>query len=149
MAKKTIIKFINGFCYSIPITMLIQAMVMLVSGKIPMLPEYAAGFNDPVTAYITELFLIGLMSAVTSAGTIVFEFKKTGLLIQSLIYLIVMMSVWIPVACFVWGFHRYFASMVATICSFIVSYIITWGIMYRLCVKDIAEINKMLNEGRK
>lgn len=149
MAKKIIIKFLNGFCYSVSITMLIQALVMLISGTVPMLPEYALRFENPVSAYITELLLIGLMSAVTAAGTIVFELKKTGLLIQSLIYLVVMLSSWIPVACFVWGFHKYFISFVSTLCSFIVSYTVTWAVMYRLCRNDIDEINRMLKEGRQ
>lgn len=149
MLKQIMIRFINGFCYAIAITMVVQMFVMLATGETPMLPEFVSRFDNPISAFVSQLILIGIMSGITSAGTVVFEFKKVGLLVQSVIFLIIMLSVWIPVACIVWGFHRYITSMISTICSIVVTYIICWGIQYRLCRRDIDEINVMLKKERE
>lgn len=149
MLKRIIIRFINGFCYSIVITMLVQTLVMLATGETPMLPEFMNRFHEPVSAFVSQLILVGVMSGITSAGTVVFECKKVGLLVQSVIFLIIMLSAWIPVACIAWGFHRYITSMISTICSIVVTYIICWGIQYKLCRRDIDEINVMLKKERK
>ena len=146
MLKRILIRFINGFCYSIAITMIIQTVVMLATGDTPMLPEYMARFGSPLTAYVSQLLLIGVMSGITSLGTVVFEAKKIGLLAQSILYLAIMLSAWIPVACIAWGFHKYITSMIATLCSIVVSYGICWGILYKLSRKDIEEINAKLSE---
>lgn len=137
-------RFSLGFCCSVGITVFVHTVLMLFMGTVPMLPEYVERFADPVGAYSVELILIGCMSGITSAGTVLFESKRLGLLIQSILFLAVMLGVWIPVACFVWGFNRYLGSMISTILSIIVTYGICWGIQYRHCVKDIEDINMKL-----
>lgn len=149
MLKQIFNRFINGFCYSIAITMVIQMFVMLATGETPMLPEFVSRFRDPIRAFAAQLILVGVMSGVTSAGTVVFEFEKVGLWVQSVIFLIIMLSAWIPVACIAWGFHRYITSMISTICSIVATYTICWGIQYRLCRRNIDKINVMLKEERK
>ena len=145
MLKRILIRFVNGFCYSVAITLVIHAVIMFITGEITMMPEYMAHFKSQLGAFTVQLLLVGAMSAVTSAGTIVFEVKKTGLLVQSVLFLFIMLAAWIPVSCFVWEFHKYTLSMIVTICSIIVSYGICWGIMYRLCRRDIDEINAKLS----
>ncbi|MBO7422497.1 MAG: DUF3021 family protein [Oscillospiraceae bacterium] len=149
MFKRILIRFVNGFCYSVAITMLIQALVIHSTGELPLLPEYLMRFDNPLSAFISQLILIGIMSAVTSAGTAVFEAKRIGLLAQSILFLFIMLSAWIPVACIAWGFHKYTLSMIVTICSIVVSYSICWGIQYALCRKDIEAINAMLSEEKE
>lgn len=149
MLKRIFIRFINGFCYSVAITMLIQTLVMLATGEAPMLPEFMNRFDEPISAFVSQLIMIGVMSGITSAGTVVFECKKVGLLVQSVIFLIIMLMAWIPVACIAWGFHRYITSMISTICNIVVTYMICWGIQYKLCRRDIDEINVMLKKERK
>lgn len=107
-------------------------------------PDFGARFDNDVKAFVVQLFLIGFMSAVTSAGTVIFEAKRIGILVQSGIYLIIMLAAWIPVACVVWQFYRYPVSMIATIGSIVVTYAINWWIQYRHCKKEIDEINARL-----
>ena len=64
MLKRILIRFANGFCYSIAITLIIQAVVMLSAGKPPLLPEFAARFSGEVEAFAAQLLLIGVMSGV-------------------------------------------------------------------------------------
>ena len=112
MLRQIIIRFMNGFCYSTAITMLVQTLVMLVTGETPMLPEFMNRFHVTISAFASQLIMVGVMSGITSAGTVVFECRKVGLLVQSVIFLIIMLSAWIPVACIAWGFHRYITSII-------------------------------------
>ncbi len=149
MFKRIITRFINGFCYSIAITTVIQGIQMISIKDTPMLPEFAARFESQVTAFVVQLILIGIMSGITSAGTVVFELKRIGLLVQSLLFLFIILGSWIPVACIAWGFYKYVISMVITTISIIVTYSICWIIMYRICRRDINEINVMLCEEKE
>lgn len=60
MLKQIITRFINGFCYSIAITMIIQKLVMLVTGEMPMLPEFMSRFDEPISAFMTQLIMISI-----------------------------------------------------------------------------------------
>lgn len=146
--KQILMRFLNGFCYSIAITMVVQLIVMRIAGALLLLPDYLARFADPVTAFGFQLLLIGVMSGVTSAGAMVFELKKVGLLVQSVIFLAIMLCAWIPVACILWGFHRYPASMISTIGSLVLTYAICWGIQYAISKREIEQINGILREER-
>ena len=144
--KNILIRFVNGFCYSVAITTVIELIVMKMIGHVPLLPEFAEGFADEVTAFCVQLLLVGVMSGVTSAGTILFELKRPGVLWQSVLFLLVMLAVWIPTACYLWGFHKYVASMISSLASIVVTYGICWGIQYKLCSRDVKEINQRLNQ---
>jgi len=124
----------------------VQMIVVFITGTGFMLPEYAARFDNMVTAYIVQLFLIGLISAVAAAGSAIMEIKRIGLVVLSILYFVLMLGTWIPVACYLWGFHKYTASMVSCLLSIIVTYSICWGIQYKICVRDVAEINRRLQE---
>lgn len=143
--KHILIRFVNGFCYSVAITMVVLLVVMKLTGNVVLLPEFAEGFENDVIAFGVQLLLVGVMSGVTSAGTILFELKRPGLLWQSVLFLLVMLAVWIPTACYLWGFHKYLTSMISSLVSIIVTYGICWGIQYKLCSRDVKEINQRLN----
>lgn len=143
--KNILIRFVNGFCYSVAITMVVQLVVMTLSGDVILLPEFAVHYENDVIAFCVQLLLVGVMSGVTSAGTILFELKRPGLLWQSVLFLLVMLAAWIPTACYLWGFHKYLTSMLSSLASIIVTYGICWGIQYKLCRRDVQEINQRLN----
>lgn len=144
--KKLGFRFLNGFCYSIAITLCIDLVVLTVTGKPVMLPEFVERFESEAIALCVQLLLVGIMSGVTAAGTAIFELKRPGILVQSLLFLLLMLAAWIPVACYVWGFHKYVASMISTLANIVVTYGICWGIQYKLCRRDVQEINQRLNE---
>ena len=146
MLKRILSGLAHGFCVSIAITLIIQMIVMSITKQVPVLPEFEERIGSPVLAFGMQLILIGCMSAITSAGTAIFELHKIGLVVQSFIFLMIMLAAWIPVACIAWGFHKYIVSMIVTICSIVVSYVISWFIQYKLCRRDIDEINGILRE---
>lgn len=143
--KKALVRFINGFCYSIAITLVIQLIVTVCSGKAPMLPEFISRFDSIIVAFAFQLVLVGFMSGITSAGTVVFEIDRMGFVMQSLLFLLIMLSAWIPVSCIVWGFYKYAISMITTFSSIVITYVICLIIAYKLCKKNVLIINEKLS----
>lgn len=144
--KNIVIHFLNGFCYSIVITLCMDLFVLVVAGKPVMLPEFTGRFESEAIALGVQLLLVGGMSGVTASGTVIFELKRPGLLVQSVLFLFLMLAAWIPVACYVWGFHKYTMSMISTLASIIVTYGICWGLQYKICSRDVKDINQRLNQ---
>lgn len=142
--KNFLIRFIYGFSFGLTISMVVQLIVMSIAGEIPMLPEFMDSFENPVMAYSVQMLLIGFISGVASGGTVILEWKRPGLLIQSILYLVLMLGTWIPVACYLWGFHKYITSMVSGLLSILVTYGICWMIQYNICIRDVKEINQRL-----
>lgn len=144
MLKNAVIRFYNGYACAVLITVMIQGTVMAVTGHTPLLPEYAAGFDSEVAAYVVQLLLIGLISAVAAAGSVIMEIKKPGLVIQSILYFGVMAAVWVPVGCYLWGLNRYPVTFLSFTLSLLVTYGICWSVQHRICIRDVEEINKKL-----
>lgn len=145
MIKTTITKMINSFCYSIAITAMIYTVLAFAMGHVPLLPEYANRFENDAVALLVQLLLIGVMSAVLAGGTVILELERLSLLAQSILYFVISSPVWIAVACFCWGFAKYKASAISVCVSYLVSYVICWVIQYRICKKNIEEINEKIN----
>lgn len=145
MIKNMLFRTINSFCYSIAITMIVLFIGYLITGQIPLLPEYAARFNEDTTALVVELLLVGVMSGVLAGGTVILEFERWSLLVQSIVYFVISSSVWIFVASLCWGFAKYPASAISTTVSYLASYTICWIIQYKTCKRNIDEINNKLS----
>ena len=78
-----------------------------------------------------------------------FSLERMGLMAQSVIYFVFTSAVWVPVACFCWGFHKYSLSVLGVSTSYVISYVICWGIHYYKCRKNVEQINNKLKEMRR
>lgn len=146
MVKSLVIKSVNSFCYSIAITTVFYAIIMGIFKQLPLLPEYEARFENDTVALLVQLVLIGVMSAVLAGGTVIMELEKLSLLAQSVLYFVISSPVWIAVACFCWGFAKYPLSAVSVCISYLVSYAICWIIQYKICKKNIDDINEKIQQ---
>lgn len=144
MIKNAVIRFCNSYAYAVLITTAAQGVLMAATGNVPMLPEYAAGFDSEVAAYIVQILLVGFISGVAAAGSVIMELKRLGLLVQSVLYFGVMAAVWIPVGCYLWGLDRYPTTLISFTLSLLVTYAVCWSIQYRICMRDVEQINKRL-----
>lgn len=144
MIKNIVVRFCNGYAYAILITMLIQGVVIALTGHTPMLPEYMEHFDSEVTAYVVQMLLIGLISAVAAAGSVIMELKRPGLVVQSILYFSLMAAVWIPVGCYLWRLDKYPVTWISFAVSLLVTYGICWSIQYRICMRDVEQINYRL-----
>ncbi len=152
MIKQILVRGCNSFAYSIAITCVLQILVLVIYGDpsyIPMLPEYREHFSNPYLAMLTQHIFIGIASASFGAGSVLMELEKISLLVQSILYFILTSLVWIPISCFCWGLHKYPQTLVTVGLSYGVSYAISWFFQYRLCQRNVEEINKRIQELRQ
>ena len=126
MVKNVLLRIINSFMYAIGITTVVYIIVIMISGQTPLLPDYARKFD--------------------SDGTIIMEFERLGLLAQSAVYFVISLCVWLLVGNFCWCITKYPQAFVSVIVSYTASYIVCWVIQYRICKKNIADINKKIME---
>lgn len=152
MLKRALYRGINSFMYAVSIYNLILLTVVSVMGKeemIPLVPEFAAHFSNPYQAVFVQNVLIGLISAIFGAGSILMELERLSLLVQSILYFLITTAVWVPVGCFCWGLHQYPQTMLSMGISYAVTYAISWIIQYRLCKKNVEQINEKLAQLRE
>ena len=146
MIKNLLFRIANSFMYAIGITTVVYTFIIFFTGGMPLLPEYAGRFDNDVKALLVQLILIGLMSAVLGGGSIIMELERLGLIVQSIVYFIISLCVWLFVGDFCWCIIKYPQAFISVVVSYTISYIICWTIQYRICKKNIADINKKLKE---
>lgn len=151
MLKKGIVRGINSFLYAIAINVILSVIIMVAVNKpdfIPILPDFAARFSSGTMALLVQTILIGISSAAFGFWSIIMEFERISLLLQSIIYFILTAMVWIPVSVLCWDLGKDIFSFITIVTSYLISYVITWIIQYRNCKDSINQINKKLEELR-
>lgn len=151
MLKKGILRGINSFLYAIAINVILSVIIMATVNKpdfIPILPDFAARFSSETMALLVQWILIGISSAAFGFWSIIMEFERISLLLQSVLYFLLTAMVWIPVSILCWDLGKDIFSFITIVTSYLISYVITWIIQYRNCKDSINQINKKLEELR-
>lgn len=146
MLKSALIRMINSFMYAIGITTVVYFFITAGRGFVPLLPEYRVRFDNDTQALLVQLVLIGCMSAALGGGSVIMEMERLSLLAQSIIYFVLASVVWISVGCYCWCIYKYPQALASTLISYVVSYVICWVIQYKLCKKNIEQINRHLRD---
>ena len=114
-------------------------------GFISMSPAFRELFPTPVMAAYINILLYGVIGAVFSGMSFIFDCQRIGYIVQSLIYFVSTAAVWVIITILVWQLHRYPKALIATIAGYAVTYIIMGTITYKNLKKDISEINSALD----
>lgn len=149
MLKQILIRGVNSFAYAITITLLATGIVSFFTDYAPVLPEFAARFDSLYQAVFVQLFLIGISSASMGAGSIIMEMERLGLFVQSILYFLITAAVWISIGCYCWSIYKYPTALISVVMSYLATYIICWTIQYRICRKNLEEINHRIFELRE
>lgn len=147
--KLAISRGLQSFSYAVTINVLIGVVIMLISGDaqtVPVVPDFADRFPSPTAAFGVQCLLIGLTSAAFAAGSGIMEIASWSLVKQSIVYFVVTAAVWMPVSVLCWGFGKYSVTFFSVTGSYLIGYIISWTVQYRICKRNIAEINEKLKE---
>jgi hypothetical protein len=147
MLKKIITKSCIGFVCGVTAEQFIIIMMCLFVNKqnfIPLVPSFQMHFTSQALALGVSNILIGIISAVFSACSIIFEIEKWSFLKQGLIHFLITTAVWFPISIFLWGMYVYPQAVRSVFISFTCTYAITWFIQYLLCRKSIKEINSKI-----
>jgi hypothetical protein len=149
MLIKIMKRSFTGFVYGVAIQQFIIIISCLVVSKpnfVPLVPSYLSHFSSPSLALGVSSVLIGIISAVFSGSSVIFDIEKWSYLKQGLLHFLITTSVWLPVSIFLWGMLRYQQAIVNVFLSFSMTYAVTWAIQYVVCKKNIQEINQKLKE---
>lgn len=150
--KTASIRGLQSFLYAVTINLVLEVIVTAVVNKpdfIPVLPDFAAYFSSPFLAFGVQCILVGLTSMAFGAGSVIMEFASWSLVKQSVIYFLVTATVWIPVSVFCWGLGKYKNTFYSITASYLIGYIISWSVQYKVCKKNISDINRKLEELNK
>lgn len=147
--KSIISKGLQSLCYAVTINILIGVVLMLAFKNedfVPVIPEFADRFPSKTMAFGVQCLLIGLTSAAFAAGSGIMEIASWSLVKQSIVYFVVTAAVWLPVSVLCWGFGKYPMTFFSVIGSYLIGYIISWTVQYRICKRNIEQINEKLKE---
>ncbi len=111
---------------------------------ISMSPEFINLFPTPVIAAYVNVFLYGIIGAVFSAMTIIYDVYKLGIVLQNIIYFLVTAPVAIGIAVLIWQLHHYPQAIISTFAGYGVCYLIIGILQYRKLKEDIRQINEEL-----
>lgn len=139
----------KSFCYATVVNLIISILIVACVNKpdfYPLVPDYQAHFTSPLLAFGVQCLLVGLTSAAFGAGSIIMEFAHWSLVKQSIVYFLVTAAFWIPVSVFCWGLGKYKSTFFSVTASYLVGYIISWSVQYKVCKKNIEDINRRLEE---
>lgn len=147
--RSAVKKGVTSFVYATTINLILGVIIIGAvrkPGYVPVLPDYAKRFSSDTVAFAVQCMLVGVTSMAFGAGSEIMENAHWSLLKQSIIYFFVTAAVWMPVSMFCWGFGKYVSTFVSVTSSYLIGYVISWTVQYRLCKKNITEINRKLEE---
>lgn len=151
--KEIIKRSANSFAVSAVcgglVNLLIEVIVRMVTGMedfIPLSPEYMKLFPSESIAVEVNILLYGVIGAVFSAMTFIYEKVEIGFLIQNLLYFMLTGIFWVPIVVFVWQLNLYSNALLGTLLGFGATYIIMSVVGYRITKKEVDAINLYLGQ---
>ncbi len=145
--KRMIISFSISSFAGLVVNLVIDLIVNATgkTGFISIAPEFAELFPTPVIAGYVNVLIYGVIGAVFSGMTLIFECRRIGVIIQWCIYFLVTFALCMLITIFVWQLHRYPQAFISTAMGYAVTYIILGVVQYRQLKEDIKVINENLN----
>lgn len=147
--KRVAVRCISSFCVGVVVAVLISTAMVIAVGRddfIPLVPSYLACFSNVWLAFNVYYLLVGVISGVFGACSVIFELERWSYRKQGIVHFILTSAVWFPIAVFLWGLFHYPAAVRNTFISMAVTYGIIWYMQYRSCKKSIGEINEKLQQ---
>ncbi|MCR4557441.1 MAG: DUF3021 domain-containing protein [Saccharofermentans sp.] len=149
MIKEYLTRIFISFSVSAFMGVLINLIIDAVAnatgnaGFISMSPQYVALFPTPVIAAYCNVLIYGIIGAVFSGATIIYEVERIGFVIQSLIYFLITAAASMGITVVLWQLHRYPEAFISTMAGYLATHIIMITIEYRKVKADIKAINEM------
>lgn len=148
--KDIIIRFFGGFSFATLIGFLINLIISASVGNgefLAVMPVLATRFETELTAVFVQFMLTGLIGVTFAEGALIFNIAKWSFPLQFLVHFLVTAVIYIPFAILCW-FPLKAGGIVFMIVNIIFTYALTWIIQYHVNRKNIAEINRKLEEVR-
>lgn len=104
---------------------------------------------DGLTLTVNEgelIALLGVIGATFALSVYIYEVKRIGFIIQSIIYFVITSSVCVGITILLWQLHKYPTAFISTLAGYLATHIIMMVIEYRKLKADIKVINELSAE---
>ena len=149
--KKWMIRIGSSFAISaisgLVVNMIVELVIRAVAGieDFPMVSqEFTALFPSRTIAVEVNILLYGMIGAIFSASTFIYEKDNIGFLVQNLLYMIMTACVWVPIVCLIWQLQKNMPAFISTLGGFVLTYAIMSFVGYQMTRKEVDDINRIL-----
>ncbi|SOC41805.1 DUF3021 domain-containing protein [Ureibacillus acetophenoni] len=111
-------------------------------------PSFEKLINHEVLAFILQNVGFALIGITFALCGLFFEIARWSMLRQYSMHIGVTSVVWIPIVFIIWPPQSIW-NILILIFNFMVPYVITWSIQYRVSKRDIEQINALIQNHKK
>ncbi len=145
-----LIRFIGGFSIA---TLIGCSVNMIISASIgggeylPVMPMLAEHFDTELAAVLVQFLMIGMIGVTFAEGALIFNIARWSFLLKYVVHFLITAVVYIPFVGLCW-FPLETDGILIMVINILFTYVVVWLIHYSINRKNIAEINKKLEEVR-
>ena len=144
MWKKALARIPLGFASTVLAAALIQICIIQGGGS-TVTERFASHFIAKDAAVLTQLLLVGGISAAFSGASVVYDLERWSFLRQGIVYFVITAAVWVPVLLICWTPMPKEGILFSSL-GWTGTYAITWGIQYAVYRKRIRDLNRKIHE---
>lgn len=152
MKKLILLRSINGFFIGIAIGNILSIIFSLIfaNGYYSLsLPQFVDKVGTQINAVVIQTVLHGIIGAVFSGASTIWECEKWGLLKQTISYFTICFTVMMPIAYYLEWFNDDLKTIVIFIAMFIFIFLIIWIVIFIYIGIKIKKINKKIKLNKK
>lgn len=143
MLKLGLLGFVIGVFIAYAITIVISAIVG--GGNFsPVSPALREICNTEMDAVMLQFFLSGIMGAIFAEASLVFEGKRLGLTLQTIIHFLIISTTWCVVSYTCRWWVRF--GLLAYLGIFVAIYFAIWLPCYIINLQEVKKINQRLKD---
>lgn len=147
MKKKVILRGLLGIPLGIALCYIISIIISVAIGDghyQAVVPELAAGFNTELGAVIFQLMLYGVLGAVFSAISVIWEMESWSIVKQTGLYFLITAATMLPVAYLGHWMERTWLGFVIYLAVFIAIFVFMWLVQYAIWKNKVKHIDRCL-----
>lgn len=145
MKKQILKRALWGIPIGITIASIIAIIISYVipgGGYSPCVPELITQFNNEITAVTVQTILAGLLGAVFSAASLIWEIDRWSIAKQTGIYFIVISAAMLPVAYINHWMQHTLAGFLIYLGIFLLIFMVVWISLFMFWKKKIDKLNR-------
>lgn len=147
MKKQAFFRGILGIPLGIALGYVITIFISLVSGQgqyWPVVPSLTTTIGSEIGAVVFQTILSGLLGAIFSAASLIWEIENWGIVKQTGIYFLIISAAMLPIAYLANWMEHTLVGFLLYSGIFITIFIIVWMIQYYFWKKKIDLINSKI-----
>jgi hypothetical protein len=145
MRKKAIIRGLLGFPLGIAMGYVITIIISLIRGDgyySPVVYSLIDEIGNEISAVVVQTVLCGLLGAISSAISVIWEVEHWSIFKQSGLYFLGLSAAMLPIAYFTHWMERTFIGFISYFAVFTAFFVVIWIVQYLIWKSKINDINK-------